>query len=132
MSKFSFSLFCFCFILLLLSFCGGYYVEHLRFLEYRQNIKAEAKIQEQKNKDLIEKQKLITKQVTNDYENKLARINAYYYGMHLSSSSKLSATTTVSESSLGTASDPQFIEKCAATTLQLESLIDAVTQLNAQ
>ena len=118
--------------LLLLSFCGGYYVEHLRFLDYRQSVAEQGKIQEQKNKDLLIQQQLITKQVTNDYENKLARINSYYAGLHYPSSSKLSSTASIPEGALGTTSDPQFAQKCAATTLQLESLIDEVNKLNAQ
>jgi hypothetical protein len=109
-------------------FLGGLYVGHLRLVAYQERITAEGKVQEQKNKDLIVQQQLITKQVQNDYENKLARIKSYYNGLHYPSSSKLSSFGTTASSLNGTPSDAQFAEKCAATTLQLESLQDFINQ----
>ena len=109
-------------------FIGGFYVEHLRLVAYQEKVSAEGKVQEQKNKDIVIQQQLVTKQVKNDYETKLNRIKSYYAWMHNSSSSQLPISSTTSSSSDGTASDPQFVEKCAATTLQLESLQDFIRQ----
>jgi len=113
---------------LLISFCSGCYVYHLKLVAYQEKVEAEGKVQEQHNKDLIVQQQLITKQVSNDYENKLSRLKSYYGGMHYPSSSKLSSTSASTPGVDGTPTDPQFVEKCAATTQQLESLIDFVNQ----
>ena len=113
---------------LFISFCSGCYVYHLKLVAYQEKVEAEGRVQEQHNKDLLVQQQLITKQVQNDYENKLARIKSYYGGMHYSSCGQLSCTKPTTEGTAGTPSDPQFVEKCAATTQQLESLIDFVNQ----
>jgi hypothetical protein len=109
-------------ILLLSCFLGGYYVEHLRFEAYREQVIAEGKVQEQHNKDILAQQQLITKQVTNDYQNKLDRIKSYYAGLHDTSGRTVPSISTATSSTDGTPSDPQFVEKCAVTTQQLESL----------
>ena len=109
-------------ILLLSCFLGGYYVEHLRFEAYREQVIAEGKVQEQHNKDILAQQQLITKQVTNDYQNKLDRIKSYYAGLHDTSGRSVPSISTATSSTDGTPSDPQFVEKCAVTTQQLESL----------
>jgi len=112
--------------LLLSSFLGGFYVEHLRFEAYREKVVAEGKVQEQHNKDLLAQQQLITKQVTDDYETKLNRIKSYYAGLHDTSGRTVSSISTTTVSTDGTPSDPQFVEKCAVTTQQLESLQEFV------
>jgi hypothetical protein len=108
--------------LLLSCFLGGYYVEHLRFEAYREQVVAEGKVQEQHNKDILAQQQLITKQVTNDYQNKLDRVKSYYAGLHDTSGRTVPSISTATSSTDGTPSDPQFVEKCAVTTQQLESL----------
>jgi len=113
--------------LLIAAFCG-WYPEHLVLVAYQEKVASEGKDQEQHNKDLIVQQQLITKQVQNDYENKLARIKSYYGGLHYSSCGQLSCSKSSTEGTLGTPTDPQFVEKCAATTQQLESLIEFVNQ----
>ncbi len=109
-------------------FIGGFYVEHLRLVAYQEKVSAEGKVQEQKNKDIIVQQQLITKQVKNDYQNKLDRVKSYYGSLHYASSRQLSSTSKTTSSIDGTATDSQFVEKCAATTLQLESLQDFINQ----
>lgn len=111
------------FAIIFLSFISGFYVEHLRYVDFQQKVASDGKIQEQKNKDLLIQQQLITKQVTNDYENKLQRINAYYNGLHDPSIGKLSSTSTstifingVTKDSLSVAQD------CAIETQKLISL----------
>ena len=117
-----------CAALLCVSFVGGFYVEHLRFAAFKEKVSAEGKVQQQKNKDIVVQQQLITKQVQNDYQNKLDRIKSYYGGMYDTSKRSMSISSTASSIIDGTPSDPQFIEKCAATTLQLESLQDFIKQ----
>ena len=113
---------------LFLSFCSGCYVYHLKLVAYQEKVEAQGKIQEQHNKDLLVQQQLITKQVFNDYENKLARIKSYYGGLHYPSSGQLSNSSQASPRIDGTPTDPQFALKCAETTQQLESLQDFVNQ----
>lgn len=117
-----------CAVLLGLSFVGGYYVEHLRFVAYQEKVAADGKVQEEHNKDLIKQQQLTTQKVENDYQNKLDRIKSYYSGLHVTSSSKLSIASPTQPFVDGTATDPQFAEKCTITTQQLESLQDFVRE----
>ena len=115
-------------LLLLSSFTGGFYVEHLRFEAYREKIIAEGKVQEQHNKDILVQQQLITKQVTDDYQNKLDRIKSYYAGLHNTSGSNLSSPSTTLVSVNGHTTDPVFAQQCADTTAQLVSLQDFVKE----
>ena len=115
------------FVLLLLSFCGGYYLEHLRFVDYQEKVIADGKVQGQHNKDLLKQQALISQKVDDEYKNNLDRINNYYAGqLRQSSSSKLPATRTTS---IGIApASTQPLLDCARTTEQLEALQDWVRQ----
>ena len=107
--------------LLIAAFCG-WYPEHLVLVAYQEKVASEGKVQEQHNKDILAQQQLITKQVTNDYQNKLDRIKSYYAGLHDTSGRTVPSISTATSSTDGTPSDPQFVEKCAVTTQQLESL----------
>jgi hypothetical protein len=104
--------------LLLLSFCGGYYVEHLRFLDYRQSVAAQGKIQEQHNKDLLKERDLENAKIKSNYDNQLAIIKRLYN----TSSGNLSSPSATLVSVNGYTTDPVFAEQCATTTAQLVSL----------
>jgi hypothetical protein len=104
--------------ILLLSFCGGYYVEHLRFLDYRQSVAAQGKIQEQHNKDLLKERDLENAKIKSNYTNQLAIIKRLYN----TSSSNLSIPSATLVSVNGYTTDPVFAEQCANTTAQLVSL----------
>jgi hypothetical protein len=104
-------------------FSAGFYVEHLRFDAYQVRVEVAGKAQEAKNEQILKEQQVTTERITNDYKNNIARIHTYYSGVHLNpSSSAMSVTSTTVPFIDGTPSDPQFIEKCAMTTQQLESL----------
>ena len=101
----------------------GYSYEHSRFMAYKQSVEAAGKAQEAKNEQIVKEQQVTTERITNDYKNSLTRIHTYYSGMHVNpSSSAMSVTSTTQPFVDGTPSDPQFVEKCAMTTQQLESL----------
>jgi hypothetical protein len=100
----------------------GYSFEHSRFVAYKIQVETAGKIQEAKNEQIVKEQKVTTERITNDYKNSLARIHSYYSGLHDPSGSQLSGSSTTVPFVDGTPSDPQFIEKCAMTTQQLESL----------
>jgi hypothetical protein len=103
---------------ILLSFAGGYYVEHLRFMEYKKTVIAEAKIQEQHNKDLLKEREIENEKIQSDYSSQLASIKRMYNP----SGSKLSSPSSTLVSINGYTTDPVFAELCANTTAQLNSL----------
>ena len=100
----------------------GYSFEHSRFVAYRGEINALALAQEAKNKEVIKEQALINKGISNEYQAKLVAIKSMYSGMHNTSSNSMPSVSNTTSSIDGTSSDPQFIEKCAMTTQQVESL----------
>jgi len=100
----------------------GYSFEHSRFVAYRGEINALALAQEAKNKEVIKEQALINKGISNEYQAKLVAIKSMYSGMHNTSSNSMPSVSKTPSSIDGTPTDPQFIEKCAMTTQQVESL----------
>ena len=100
----------------------GYSFEHSRFVAYRGEINALALAQEAKNKEVIKEQALINKGISNEYQAKLVAIKSMYSGMHNTSSNSMPSVSNTPSSIDGTPTDPQFIEKCAMTTQQVESL----------
>ena len=101
----------------------GYSFEHSRLVAYKSSVEAAGKAQKAKNEQIVKEQQVTTERITNDYKNSIARIHTYYNGLHVNpSSSAMSVTSTTVPFVDGTPSDPQFIEKCAMTTQQLESL----------
>ena len=100
----------------------GYSFEHSRFVAYRGEINALALAQEAKNKEVIKEQALINKGISNEYQAKLVAIKSMYSGMHNTSSNSMPSISKTPSSIDGTPTDPQFIEKCAMTTQQVESL----------
>jgi len=105
-------------VVLLLSFCSGFYVEHLRFLDYKEGVVAQAKVQEQHNKDLIKQRDLENAKIKSDYSNQLAVIKRLYN----TSSSKLPGPSATLVSVNGYTTDPVFAQQCASATAQLISL----------
>jgi len=100
----------------------GYSFEHSRFVAYRGEINALALAQEAKNKEVIKEQALINKGISNEYQAKLVAIKSMYSGMHNTSSNSMPSVSNTTSSIDGTPTDPQFIEKCAMTTQQVESI----------
>ena len=100
----------------------GYSFEHSRFVAYRGEVNALAFAQEAKNKEVIKEQALINKGISNEYQAKLVAIKSMYSGMHNTSSNSMPSVSNTTSSIDGTPTDPQFIEKCAMTTQQVESL----------
>jgi len=100
----------------------GYSFEHSRFVAYRGEINALALAQEAKNKEVIKEQALINKGISNEYQAKLVAIKSMYSGMHNTSSNSMPSVSKTPSSIDGTPTDPQFIEKCAMTTQQVESI----------
>lgn len=96
----------------------GWYPEHLELVNYKEKVLADAKVQEQHNKDLEKQRKLENAKITSDYANQLAIIKRLYN----TSGSKLSGPSAALVSVNGYTADPVFAEQCANTTAQLVSL----------
>jgi hypothetical protein len=104
--------------LLLLSFIGGFYVEHLRFQAYQEKVISDGKVQEQHNKDLLKERDLENAKIKSNYDNQLAIIKRLYN----TSGSNLSSPSATLISVNGYTTDPVFAEQCANTTAQLVNL----------
>ena len=96
--------------------------ESVKYDAYVSKQELAAKEQEMINQAKAKEANQVTEKVKNDYENKLALIKHTYGGMRLSSSGQTGSISTATSATDGTATDPQFIAKCAMTTQQLESL----------
>jgi hypothetical protein len=103
-------------------FSAGFYVEHLRFADFKNGVEIVAQKQISENKAKIKEQELINKGVTDAYEARISGIHLMYSGMHNASSSSMSsvpnATITINGATVNTL---DFAEQCANTTQQLES-----------
>ena len=104
--------------LLLLSFIGGFYVEHLRFQAYQEKVISDGKVQEQHNKDLLKERDLENAKIKSNYTNQLVIIKRLYN----TNSGNLSSPSATLVSVNGYTTDPVFAEQCANTTAQLVSL----------
>ena len=96
--------------------------ESVKYDAYVSKQELAAKEQEMINQAKAKEANQVTEKVKNDYQNKLALIKHTYSGMRLTSSGQTGTISTTTSATDGTASDPQFIAKCAMTTQQLESL----------
>jgi hypothetical protein len=115
--------------LVLGSFGAGFYVEHLRYMEYRQEVQIAAEKQIAENEAKIKEQELINENIKQTYEARLTGIHTFYSGMLNSGSGAVSsvpnATITVNGETHNILS---VAEECAATTAQLITLQDWVNQ----
>ena len=106
-------------------FSAGFYVEHLRFADFKNGVEIVAQKQIAENKAKEKEQQLINKGVTDAYEARLNGIHLMYSGMHNASGSPVSsvpnATITINGTTINTL---DFAEQCATTTQQLESTQD--------
>jgi hypothetical protein len=107
------------------SFGAGFYVEHIRFVNFQDEVRIVAEKQIQENKDKLKEQELINKGVSDAYQARINSIHLMYGGMHNASSSPVSsvpnATITINGTTVNTL---DFAEQCATTTQQLESTQD--------
>jgi nitric oxide reductase large subunit len=98
--------------------------QSVKYDSYVAKTELAGKEQEMINKAKAKEANQVTEKVKNDYQNKLNIIKSTYGGLRLSSSSQARIISNATSPVDGTATDPQFVEKCAITTLQLVSLQD--------
>ena len=104
-----------------LSIAYGKY-ESVKYDAYKSKTELAAQQQEFEIKSRAKQANLINEKVKNDYENRLDIIKRTYGGMRLASTNQTGTVSPAPSRTDGTATDPQFIAKCAMTTQQLESL----------
>ena len=107
-------------VITLLSLWYGHH-EHYVLVEYKATIQAQIAVQQRENSIKEEQSKQSTKDIVNDYEKRIALIK-HQYAVSVQPSPGTQTNSPTTPTTDGTPSDPQFVEKCALTTLQLESL----------
>ena len=104
-------------------FGAGFYVEHLRFSNYKAEIEATAKAQEVHIESIKKQHELVTKGIQDEYDAKLALLRQYYAnGVRQPNSSTMSNISTTSSIANATAAYNKLAQDCAMTTLQLTEL----------
>ena len=110
-------------------FSSGFYIEHLRFVDFQDKVKIVAEQQIAENKAKLKEQELINKGVTDAYNANVSNIHTFYNRMLNTDSG---ATTTLSTASITINGETHNLllvaEQCAQTTQQLVSLIDWTNQ----
>jgi hypothetical protein len=105
------------------SFGAGFYVEHLRFASYKEEVESVAKAQEAHVKSIEEQHKLVTKGIQDEYDAKLGLIRQYYAnGVRQPSSSTVSNLSTTSAIANANSAYAELAANCAQTTLMLVEL----------
>ena len=110
-------------------FSSGFYIEHIRFVDFQDKVKIVAEQQIAENKAKLKEQELINKGVTDAYNANVSSIHTFYNRMLNTDSG---ATTTLSTASITINGETHNLllvaEQCAQTTQQLVSLIDWTNQ----
>ena len=108
------------------SFSSGFYIEHLRFVDFQDKVKIVAEQQIAENKAKLKEQELINRGVTDAYNANVSNIHNFYHRMLNDTgsgamSSVPNTTITINGTTINTL---DFAEQCATTTQQLESTQD--------
>ena len=110
-------------------FSSGFYIEHLRFSDYVDQVKIVAEKQLAENKAKIKEQEIINENVVKNYQNNINNIHTFYGRMLDTSSGAMSPNGTATITINGQAYNLLSVaEQCAQTTQQLESLQDWINQ----
>ena len=103
-------------------FSAGYYVEHLRFVDYKQEVQIVAEKQKVETDAKIKEQEIINENIKQTYEARLTSIHTFYTWILNSRSCVVSdpnATITINGE---THNFVDVASQCAATTEQLRTL----------
>ena len=104
-------------------FGAGFYVEHLRFANYKEEVESVAKAQEAHVKSVEEQHKLVTKGIQDEYDAKLSLLRNYYSaGVRKPSSSTMSNLSTTTAISNANSAYAELAGRCSETTLMLVEL----------
>jgi hypothetical protein len=102
----------------------GWNHEHKKFVEFKAEVSALGKAQEEKNAAIVLQHEQITQGIKDEYEAKLAAVNNYYaIGVQSNpSSGRLPAAPSTTSGATAIPEYRLLAQRCAATTLELEEL----------
>jgi hypothetical protein len=110
-------------------FGGGWYVEHLALVDYKQEVQIAAQTQIDANKAKLKEQEIINENIKQTYDARIDNIKHFYGGMLNTRSSPTFTVPTATISVNGTTKNVvDFTEQCAETTQQLVTLQDWINQ----
>jgi len=115
--------------LVLGGFGAGFYVEHLRFADFRDQVKIVAEKQQAETDAKIKEQEIINENIKQTYEARLTSIHTFYTGMLNSRSGVVSSDPNATITINGETHNVLLVaEQCAQTTEQLMTLQEWVNQ----
>jgi len=111
-------------------FSAGYYVEHLRFVDYKQEVQIAGEKQQAETDAKIKEQEIINENIKQTYEARLTSIHTFYTGMLDSRTRNLSASDPNATITINGETHNVLLvaEQCAQTTEQLMTLQEWVNQ----
>ena len=110
-------------------FSGGFYVEHLRFVDFQDGVKIVAEKQIAENKAKEKEQELINRGVTDAYNANLSNVHNFYNRMLDTNSGAMSTNGTAAITINGETHNLLLVaEQCADTTTQLIALQGWINQ----
>ena len=110
-------------------FGAGYYVEHLRFVDFKQEVQIAGEKQQAETAAKIKEQELINRGVTDAYNANVSNIHNFYNRMLDTNSGAMSTNGTAAITINGETHNLLLVaEQCADTTTQLISLQDWINQ----
>jgi len=111
-------------------FSAGFYVEHLRFSDYRQEVQIAGEKQQAEMAAKIKEQEIINENIKQTYEARLTSIHSFYSGMLDSRTRNLSASDPNATITINGETHNVLLvaEQCAQTTEQLMTLQEWVNQ----
>ena len=108
----------------------SFYVEHLRFSDYRQEVQIAGEKQQAETAAKIKEQEIINENIKQTYEARLTNIHTFYSGMLDSRTRNLSASDPNATITINGETHNVLLvaEQCAQTTEQLMTLQEWVNQ----
>lgn len=103
-------------------FGSGWYLGNSRYVNYKAEVEAMAKAQEEKVKSIRTQQELVNKGIEKEYEAKLALIRQYYSNGVRQPSPSILSKYGVSSEQLNAYAPHNLLADCAQTTLMLQEL----------
>jgi hypothetical protein len=116
-----------CASLFALGMFSGYYCEHLRFLVFKDQIKASEEAQELSNENKISQQNNITDSIKNNFDADSISLDAYYNSVQSKSHSDALPTFPKSAARSHGSTANNLPAQCAKTTLMLVTLQQWIT-----
>jgi hypothetical protein len=109
---------------------NGYSAEKKRFDAFKAQIEAATIAQDKVNQQIIKRQDLVTKGITNEYKAKIARLESVYNGVQYSNSAAMSSSSSTTPGA--DEKTKNLVLDCAITTQQLLSLQDWIEEQRKQ